>query len=118
MTATSARTSIGGMDPTTVAGLFGLLAGVLSVPIPYFSGLTAALSALLAATVVVRWARSGRPSIHLRSSLPAIAVVVVGWTVFLGGPALLSPVRGLVLGASGLPLVWSGGSHAWRTPGR
>lgn len=94
------------MDPVDAAGLFGLLAGGLSIVLPYFDGLTLALSALGAGAAVVRAAPEPRTSPRRRSRSLWTGVVfsAAGMGVFLLGPPILDRVRGLVLGVAAVPL--------------
>lgn len=95
-------------DPIPAAALFAAIAGLLSFRFAYFDGLTAALAALL----VVAWATS-RPRRRGSWAGPippvavGLAVVGLGWALFLLLPPPATALRGVVLGVTGLPL-WLG----------
>ncbi|MCI4325087.1 MAG: hypothetical protein L3K00_04285 [Thermoplasmata archaeon] len=104
MTAFDALRSPLGVDPLTVAGAFGALAGLASLGVPYFEGLAEALAALAA----VAWmARHGRVSGHRSPGLwPTVGFTATAWSFALLTPAPFSVVRGAVLGASAAVLAW------------
>ena len=90
------------VDAVDAAGLFGLLSGVLATVLPYFLGLTFALSALLLALAMVRRAGQARAPGALAPA--PLACAVVGWGVALAVP--LGAWRGLLLATCSLPLWW------------
>ncbi len=94
-------------DPVRVSAIFGAIAGALSLAVPFFDGLTVALSALLVAIRLGRsvgeGARSKVPVVRIASALAAMAV---GWGFFLGAPAPLAGVRGAGLGLAGVLFWW------------
>jgi hypothetical protein len=93
-----------GVDPLTIAGAFGAIAGAASLGVPYFNGLAEALAAL----AVVAWGvRLGSRSGRLPPMTAPVAVgVVVAWTfAVLAGPPLAEG-RGAVLGAAAVALAW------------
>lgn len=93
------------MDIADAAGGFGVLAGLLSAALPYFLGLTVALSIVGAGVGLVRL--SG-PAAHGPTgpwtAVGAWGPLGIGWIFFLSveGPAVVA--RGVVLGASAVPL--------------
>lgn len=94
-------------DPLDAAVAFALLGGVLSLLLPYFVGLTFALSGLVLAIALVR--RRPRPDRPGRAGvlhgLPvSLASFAVGWGFLFGAPPGLAPVRGLLLALATLPL--------------
>ena len=94
-----------GPEPVRSAGLFGALAGALSVVDPYFDGLTVALAALLLLGWLLR--RPSRKPIA-GEGIPgwlAGTALAIGWFVYLASPPELAVFRGLALGLAGLPLV-------------
>jgi|GEM_PF-4394077 len=93
------------MDGAEAAGTFGLLAGALSVLLPYFLGLAVALSILGAGIGLVRIATeaAGGPRGGWRA-VEAWAPLAVGWTFFLTAAGPVAAFRGLALGASAIPL--------------
>lgn len=94
------------MDTVDAAGFFGLLAGALSIVLPYFDGLTLAMSALGAGAAVVRSGREPRPQGRQGSRVlwSGVAMTAAGMAVFLAAPPVLDQVRGLVLGTAAVPL--------------
>jgi hypothetical protein len=98
-----------GIDPVHVGALFAALAGILSIEIPFFDGLVAALGALVGVTWVFRVASA--PTGPFPRPVSAISAAV-GWSMFLFLPSPLEMLRGLALGVSLAPLWWT----ARRTP--
>lgn len=103
------RTPLPGLDvdPLDAAVAFAVLGGVLALLLPYFVGLTVALSGLVLAIALVRRdARAPRPRRGgFDYGLPlSLASVVVGWGFLLAAPPALAPVRGLLLALATLPL--------------
>ncbi|MGI0132841.1 MAG: hypothetical protein ACREDK_07125 [Thermoplasmata archaeon] len=98
-----------GVDPVSVGTCFGLLAGLLAIGLPFFTGLTMALAALVAVTWATHPLRSDAPA---RSRRWGAAAIVLGWGAFLLLPAPVGVVRAALLGASLLPLWWTGGRAA------
>ena len=93
-----------GVDPLTIAGAFGAIAGAASLGVPYFSGLAEALAAL----AIVAWGvRLGARTGGLPTwTVPVAAGVAAAWAfAVLAGPPL-SAGRGAVLGASAVALAW------------
>ncbi|MCI4339709.1 MAG: hypothetical protein L3J73_00355 [Thermoplasmata archaeon] len=98
------------LDLVDATGLLGVLAGVLSLALPYFLGLTAALGAILFAVALRRRPESAtvppRPDLQ-RAYAIGFGAAVAGW-VFVGlHPAALGRLVGVVLGVAGLPLWWA-----------
>ncbi|HYK94002.1 MAG TPA: hypothetical protein VEY07_08195 [Thermoplasmata archaeon] len=93
-----------GTDLRRWTSLLGVLAGGLSVLLPYFDGLTAALGALLIVSLLAA-ARPRRLRSILQSSPALLAAIALaaGWGFFLLAPSLVSSVRGLALGLGGVP---------------
>ena len=93
------------MDVGEASGSFGLLAGVLSVLLPYFLGLVVALGILGAGVGILRM-----PLVAATHGtgrwifLVAWGPLALGWTIFLSAPGPVASFRGLVLGASAVPL--------------
>ncbi|MCI4367565.1 MAG: hypothetical protein L3K08_07425 [Thermoplasmata archaeon] len=94
-----------GIDAVHVGAIFGALSGLLSLEIPFFDGLVAALAALVAVDWASRLARGG-PKRGARK-ICALSIVV-GWSIFLLLPAPEAGFRGLSLGLSLAPLWWTG----------
>ena len=93
-----------GVDAVHTGAVVGALSGVLSVELPFFDGLVAALAALVGVAWVLRGVPSGpRPLPRRFSGVCA----VVGWSMFLLLPPPLEVLRGLALGASLAPLWWT-----------
>ena len=103
-------------EPRRLTALFGALAGGISVVLPYFDGLVAALGALLvAAHVLHARARPGSVDILPVRAYASWLALAAGWVVFLLAPHALDAVRGLALGLSGLPVgLWT---RSERDPG-
>lgn len=95
-----------GVDPLTVAGAFGAIAGAASLGVPYFGGLAEAL----AAVALVAWGlRVGQTSTRLPSNtVPLVVGVAAAWAVAVLAPAPFSAGRGALLGASAVALAWQG----------
>jgi hypothetical protein len=98
------------IDVVDATGLLGALAGVLSMALPFFLGLTIALSALLVSAGLLR--RAGDPA-RARSAGPirrrywwGFGASAMAWTFLLAHPTADGPFVGAVLGIAGLPL-WS-----------
>ena len=98
-----------GLDPVSAGAGFGTLAGLLSLGLPFFTGATVALAALVAVAWAIRPVRAGLPPRARRLGLAAISV---GWAAFVLVPPPLGPIRAALLGVSLLPLWWSGGRAA------
>ena len=98
------------LDTADATGVFGLLSGVLSIGVPYFLGLTAALSALGLAVALPRLLATGVSSRWPCRSGPfpyvAAAIALSGWAAFAVGAGLFPSLRGAVLAASSVPLWW------------
>jgi len=98
------------MDPLDASGGFGALSGALSVGLPYFSGLTMALAALVVGIALLRGAQRGRAGGVRPATIPpflvALVVALAGWVAFFAAPPWLASIRGLALGVSVLPLWW------------
>jgi hypothetical protein len=94
-----------GVDAVHVGAIFGAFSGFLSLEIPFFEGLVAALAALVAVAWASRPARDG-PERGARR-ICALSIVV-GWSMFLLLPIPLTGFRGLALGLSLAPLWWTG----------
>jgi hypothetical protein len=96
------------MDLVDAVGLFGALGGVLAIALPYFVGLTAALSATLFGVGVIRAAQiqegSAKLSSETRRFVLGFAAAIAGWAAFLLFSGRLGVVGPALLGASGLPL--------------
>ncbi|HEV2519766.1 MAG TPA: hypothetical protein VGX00_03985 [Thermoplasmata archaeon] len=87
------------IDPVATAGTLAALAGLASIGWPFFSGMTAALSALtLLGGLVVgkRRAAAWRRPI----GWVALAAALIGWTFFLTAPGSMALFRAAVLGAT------------------
>lgn len=97
----------GSFDPVGSAALFGAVAGGLSVPFPFFDGLTAALMALLMAAWVADRGLARRP-VHrpTPATLAALGSWGAGWVGFIGHFPAIVHLHALLLGAAGLPLWW------------
>ena len=98
------------LDLVDATGLLGALAGVLSLTLPYFLGLTIALGALLLAASAVRRAgdaAAGRtgPTVRRRYWL-GFGTSVFAWGILLAHPSFADGFTGVTLGAGGLPLWW------------
>jgi hypothetical protein len=96
------------MDLAEASGAFGLLSGLLSALLPYFLGLTLALSIVGAGVGLLRLFGPGAEAASgPRHALALLAPVAVGWTVFVADPAPVARWRGLLLGLSSIPLWWT-----------
>lgn len=87
------------LDVSDAAGLFGLLAGVLSVVVPYFVGLVVVLAAIGASVGLGRLPGATQRGL-------ALGPLAAGAGAFLFVPAPGAAYRGLVLAASALPIWW------------
>jgi hypothetical protein len=98
------------MDTLDASGGFGALAGVLSVVLPFFIGLTMTLAAVVVGTSLLRWTqgrsagRADQPD--AARFLLGLGSALAGWGLFFAGPPALSAIRGLLLGLTVLPLWW------------
>lgn len=94
------------LDPVSAGAGVGALSGLLALGLPYFAGLTAALAGLVAVAWATRPLRPGGGSSSRRLGAAAIAA---GWVAFLLLPPPFAILRATALGASLLPLWYSGG---------
>ena len=95
------------MDLIDAAGLLGAFAGVLSIAVPYFMGLTAALALCLLAAALIRRPPRGAPPTGPdagRGFLLGFALALGAWTFLVLHPAPWDRYTGAVLGLAGLPL--------------
>ena len=85
-----------------------VVVGALSVAVPFLSAVTGTLGALAVAT----WAMfRSRASSHIRELFTGARAIALGSLgagagLYLAGPSALAPARGLLLGASLVPLWW------------
>lgn len=105
MTGPPDRATTFGFDAFSMAVGLAVIAGGLSLLRSDLDGLVAALAALAVAGAVVtggspRAVRRWRPS---APGAGALVVFATGGGLFLAGPALIAPWRGLLLGVSLLP---------------
>jgi hypothetical protein len=98
------------MDLVDAAGLFGAFAGILSVGLSFFLGLTVALGAVLVAAALIRSPPiSGRGGVRgggPHGFLVAFAAAGAAWGAFFVHPASLDRWVGAILGVAGLPMWW------------
>lgn len=96
------------MDLVEASGLFGALAGGLSVLLPFFLGLATTLSVLLIAGGLLRVAEGRRATSDRRPRwrpyVIAFAVAIGAWALVLAHPENLARFTGAILGAGGVPL--------------
>ncbi len=95
------------MDLVDASGLLGAFAGGLSIVLPFFFGLTAAMGAVLMGTVLLRRSDATqtalRPGLYPRYFL-AFAVALAAWAVVAFHPVAVERFLGAILGIAGLPL--------------
>lgn len=97
-----------GFDTFGVSVGAALVAGVLSIGIPFLAALTGTLAALAVASwVMVR----GPPTVFWETFLPArraigLGILAGGAALFLFPPPLLATLRGPLLALTLLPLWW------------
>jgi hypothetical protein len=95
-----------GVDPLSVAGAFGAIAGAASLGVPYFDGLSEALAALAAVAWVARVERSTERRLSIVG--PVATATATAWSFALLAPLPFSLLRGAALGASAVGLAWHG----------
>lgn len=87
------------IDPVATAGTLAALAGFASIGWPFFSGMTAALSALtLLGGLVV--GKRPPPAWHRPIGWVALTAALIGWMCFLWAPGPFALFRAAVLGAT------------------
>ena len=92
------------MDTVDASAGFGLLAGLLSVGVAYFSGLVVALAALTAGVAASRYVDRNRGPPRRGGWALGFGIASVGWAGFLLPGVVPPPFRGALLGGSLLPL--------------
>ncbi len=98
--------ALGSWNLLDATAAFASLAGILSVPYPFFRGLTVALAALALPIWLLQSPRDPRGEFAVRNRVRWRAIVLpslvtaTGWLLYLVAPASFSALGGLALGAS------------------